>query len=153
MSDGVLFFEEGALASGVTVQEADYDIVSVDLGFKYRGFALHTEFYHRTLSKFDIDGPAPYSKLSDNGYMVTAMYMIVPQKLNLYGFISQMIDDFERNPYDAGGGLNFYPVKSRSWRINLQSMYVYKCAAGGTFGLYTAGQTGPTITFGADILL
>ena len=31
--------------------------------------------------------------------------------------------------------------------------YVYKSAAGGTFGLYTAGQTGITFTIGSDILL
>ncbi len=47
MSDGVLFFETGALASNVTVMEADFDMLSVDLGFKYKGFALHTEFYYR----------------------------------------------------------------------------------------------------------
>ena len=62
-------------------------------------------------------------------------------------------DEFKRNPWEAGGGVNVYPIKTRSWRLNLQVMYVYKSSAGGTFGLYTAGQTGPTITFGTDILL
>jgi hypothetical protein len=153
MTDGVLFFETGALAEGVTVQEADFDELSVDLGVKYRGFGLQTEFTYRALTKFDTDGPVPYSSLRDKGYTIQASYMVVPKILCIYGIHSMIIDEFKRNPWEAGGGLNIYPAKSRSWRINVQSMYVYKSAAGGTFGLYNAGQTGPTITIGADILL
>jgi hypothetical protein len=153
MSDGVLFFETGSLAPGVTVVEADYDMLSVDLGFKYRGFALHSEFYYRSLSDIDADGEVPYASIIDKGYTLQVLYMLVPRILCVYGINSAIFDEFGRNPYEAGGGVNIYPVKSRSWRINLQGMYVYKGAAGGTFGLYTAGQTGPTFTGGVDILL
>lgn len=153
MSDGVLFYQTGALAPGVTVQEADFDLGSVDLGFKYKGFALHTEFYYRTLSEFDADGPTPQSKITDKGYMVSILYMVIPQKLCVYGVNSMLIDEFKRNPYEVGGGLNIYPEMTRSWRINVQGLYVYKCAAGGTFGLYTAGITGADFTVGVDILL
>ena len=153
MSDGVLFFETGALAPGVTVQEANYDMLSIDLGMKYKGFALHTEFYNRNLSDMDTDGPVPYTSIRDKGYSIQALYMIVPKTLCVYGVHTKLIDEFNRNPWEAGGGVNIYPVKSRSWRINVQGMYVYKAAAGGTFGLYTAGQTGGTLTIGMDILL
>ena len=153
LSDGVLFFETGALAPGVTVVEANYDIVAVDLGLKYKGFALHTEMYHRTLSKMNADGPLPLSSIIDKGYTLQALYMAIPKRLCIYGVNSMVIDEFNRNPYEIGGGVNIYPLKTRSWRINLQAMYLYKCAAGGTFGLYTAGQTGTTLTIGTDILL
>jgi hypothetical protein len=153
MSDGVLFFETGALAPDVTVREADYDIFSVDLGIKYRGLGLHTEFYHRTLSDIDADGPVPYSKITDRGYSIQALYMVVPKRVCLYGIYSGLVDEFKRNPYEIGGGLNIYPYKTRSWRINLQALHVYKGAAGGVFGLYAAGQTGANLTFGTDILL
>lgn len=153
MSDGVLFFETGALAPDVTVDKADFDLLAIDLGFKYKGFALHTEFYHRVLSDFVIDGPAPYSSLTDKGYSVQAMYMLVPKILCVYGATSGLVDEFNRNPWEAGGGVNIYPYKTRSWRINVQAMHVYKSAAGGTFGLYTAGQTGTILTIGTDILL
>lgn len=152
LSDGVLFFETGALAPGVTVQEADYAIVSVDLGMKYKGFGLQTELHYRKLSDFDVNGAVPQSTIVDKGYSIQASYMIVPQ-VNIYGIHTAIIDEFKRNPWEAGGGLNIYPNKSRSWRINLQAMYIYKSAAGGTFGLYGAGQTGTTLTFGTDILL
>jgi hypothetical protein len=153
MSDGVLFFETGSLAADVTVNEADYDMFAVDLGFKYQGFALHTEFYHRTLTDFDVDGPVPLNSITDNGYSIQALYMLIPKVLCVYGVTSKIIDEFKRNPWEGGGGVNIYPHKTRSWRINAQLMYVYKGAAGGTFGLYTAGQTGPNITIGTDILL
>jgi len=79
--------------------------------------------------------------------------MLVPRMLCVYGINSTIFDEFGRNPWEAGGGVNIYPIRSRSWRINLQGMYVFKGAAGGTFGLYTAGQTGATFTGGVDILL
>jgi hypothetical protein len=153
MSDGILFFETGALARGVTVREADYDIVSIDLGLKYKGFALHSEFYNRRLSSIDADGLIPLSSINDKGYSIQALYMILPSKIALYGVHSKLMDEFKRYPWEAGGGMNIYPVKSRSWRINVQAMYVYKSAAGGVFGLYAAGQTGTTITIGTDILI
>jgi hypothetical protein len=64
-----------------------------------------------------------------------------------------LIDEFERNPYEFGAGVNLYLTKSRSWRINAQAMRIVKGAAGGTFGLYSSGQTGTTFTLGTDFLL
>jgi hypothetical protein len=153
MSDGGLFFETGALAPNVTVIEGTYDLFAVDLGLKYRGFALHTEFYYRTLSKFNADGPTPIDFINDNGYTVQALYMIVPKTVCVYGLNSMLIDEFKRNPREAGVGANIYPQKNRMWRINVQATHVYKSAGGGTFGLYTSGQTGSTLTIGTDIVL
>jgi hypothetical protein len=153
MTDGVLFFETGALADNVTVDNADVDNVNVDAGVKYKGFGLQTEFHARKLSRFAADGPLPINEIKDYGYDIQASYMVIPKVLCLYGVHSYFFDQFKRHPWEAGGGINAYPLKTRSWRLNLQLMYVYKSSAGGTFGLYTAGQTGPTITFGSDILL
>src|SRR6201999_1823235 len=109
LSDGVLFFETGALATGVTVQEADYDWASFDVGLKYKGFALHTEFYERKLSAIDADGHIPLSSILDKGYSLQALYMVVPRVLCVYGIHSMIIDQFKRNPWEAGGGVNIYP--------------------------------------------
>jgi hypothetical protein len=153
MTDGVLFFETGALKDGITVDNADVDNVNVDIGLKYKGFGLQTEFHARKLSNFNADGPVPYSTINDYGYDIQLSYMVVPKTVCLYMVNSYFWDEFKRNPWELGGGLNIYPQKTRSWRLNLQLMHVYKSSAGGTFGLYTAGQTGTTFTFGTDILL
>jgi hypothetical protein len=152
-TDGVLFFQTGALAPGVTVIEANYAMGSVDLGLKYNGVGVDLEFFGRKLSNFETTGPVPLSVINDYGYVVQISKMIIPRVLMVYGINSYFWDQWNRHPWEAGGGVNMYPMKSRSWRLNLQVDYVYKCAAGGTFGLYTAGQTGTTITIGADILL
>ncbi len=153
MTDGLLFFETGALADGVTVNEADYNMMSVDLGVKYKGFNAQLEFYGRRLSNFDADGPVPISTIKDVGYSLQVSQVVVPKRLIIYGINSYFWDEFKRNPHEYGGGFNFYPVNSRSWRLNMQLMRVYKTSAGGTFGLYTGGQTGSTLTIGTDILL
>jgi len=161
MSDGLLFFETNAFIQGLTVEEATFNQTSIDLGMKYKGFALHTEFYYRTLSDINaVDAnfqpvaiPEPNDVITDKGYTIQALYMLVPKKVCIYGVHSMLIDEFERNPYEFGVGANLYLTKSRSWRINLQAMQIHKGAAGGTFGLYTAGQTGTTLTIGTDILL
>jgi hypothetical protein len=153
MTDGVLFFETGALADGVTVDNADYDMLAVDLGAKYKGFSIQAEVYGRKLSDFATDGPVPINTITDYGYSLQLSHMIIPKKLCLYAINGFFWDEFKRHPWEAGGGINLYPLKNRTWRLNVQVMHVEKSSAGGTFGLYTAGQTGTTITIGTDILL
>jgi len=153
MTDGVLFFETGALADNVTVDNADVDQFAVDLGVKYKGFNAYLEVYGRKLSKFTATGPVPINTINDYGYALQLSHMIIPRKLMLYAVNSFFWDEFKRHPWEAGGGINMYPLKSRSWRLNVQAMRVYKSAAGETFGLYKEGQTGTTITIGTDIIL
>jgi hypothetical protein len=57
LTDSLLLFQQGSLAPGVTVTDADYTLWAVDAGLKYRGFALHTEYYFRVLDNFVADGP------------------------------------------------------------------------------------------------
>ena len=153
MTDGLLFFQTGALADNVTVDKANVDNVNVDLGVKYKGLHVQYEFHARKLSRFEADGPVPINTIYDYGHSLQVSYMAVPRRLMIYGINSYFWDQFRRHPWEAGGGFNIYPIKTRSWRLNLQVLYVYKCPAGGTFGLYTAGQTGTNLTFGTDILL
>ena len=152
-TDGVLFFQTGSLAPGVTVAEANYNMFSVDMGMKYRGFGIQAEVYGRKLSNFDVDGPVPIHTINDFAYSLQLYKMVVPRIVSAYLIHSYVFDQWDRRPWELGGGVNVYPMRSRSWRVNAQVDYVYKCGAGGTFGLYTAGQTGTTITVGCDILL
>jgi hypothetical protein len=153
LSDGVNPFETGALADGVTVEKLTYQNVSVDAGFKYRGFSFQGEFTARTLSDMSADGPVPVSSLNDRGFFVQAMHMVVPKRLGVYATTSYITDDFKRFPWEVSGGASYYPYGSRSWRLNLHLIHVEKSPAGSNFGYYVAGQTGTTISLGTDILL
>jgi hypothetical protein len=78
--------------------------------------------------------------------------MVVPKRLNLDLFGGYIDDQFRRFPWELGGGLNFYPSGTRSWRLNLHVMHVDKCPSSSFFGYYLAGQTGTTLSLGTDVL-
>jgi hypothetical protein len=164
LSDGVYAFEQGALADSVTVNYLDYDALSFDAGFKYKGFSFQGEFLMRRLSQFEAfdvhQGPnygLPVA-LADNSLLDKSLYgsagqMVVEKKLMLYAFGSYLFDEFERNPWEVGGGTSFYPYGNRSLRLNLHVLHIDKSPAGSNFGYYTSGQTGTTFSLGVDILL
>jgi hypothetical protein len=153
LSDGVNPFDADALALGVTVQKLDYDELAFDAGFKYRGFSFQSELYVRKLSDFLATGPVPHESIVDKGFQVQGMHMVVPRLIGVYLTYGQVIDDFDRNPWEVSGGASFYPSRSRSWRLNLHLIRVEKSPAASNFGFYTSGQSGTTISIGTDILL
>jgi hypothetical protein len=153
LSDGVFPFEAGALADTVTVEFLDYDEMAFDAGFKYRGFSFQGEYYVRKLSNFDATGPLPLSSITDHGFMAEAMHMVVPNKLGLYAATGYVFDDFKRKPWEIAGGASFFPYGTRQWRLNLHLIRIEKSPTGSSFGFYTAGQSGTTISLGTDILL
>lgn len=153
LSDGVLVFSEGALAPGVTLQRATYQVLAVDAGLKYRGFTLQAEYFVRRLSNFQATGALPQDSILDHGFFAQAMYMAVPKRVGVYVSGTAVFDDFERFPWEVSGGLSFFPMSSRSLRLNAHLIYVDRSPTGSSFGFYTAGQTGPTVSIGADILL
>jgi hypothetical protein len=153
LSDGVLVFEEGALAEGVTVQKATYEDVALDAAFKYRGVTVMGEYFFRRLSDFLATGDVPVDSIVDHGFTAQAMYMLVPKQLGVYGSTSLVFDDFDRKPWEVVGGVSFFPFKARSVRLNLHVIHVEKSPTGSNFGFYAAGQSGTTISLGTDIIL
>lgn len=153
ISDGLLFFETGALADGVTVDRADYDLLSFDAGLKYKGFHFQTEVYFRFLSDFVADGPLPLSSIEDQGFYVQTSYSVVSRLIDVYAVGGLVFDEFDRHPWEIGGGVNGYPSKTRSWRLNLHLLRVEQSPTGSQFGFYVPGQTGTIISVGTDILL
>jgi hypothetical protein len=152
LSDGTNPFDLGTLAPGVTVSNLSYHELAIDAGVKYRGFSFESEYYFRTLNDFVADGLLPLTSIYDHGFMAEAAYMIVPKRLDLMAWGGYITDQFRRFPWEAGGGLSFYPSGTRSWRLNLHMMHVDKCPSSSFFGYYLAGQTGTTLSLGTDVL-
>jgi hypothetical protein len=153
MSDGVNPFETGALAAGVTVERLTYQNLSLDAGFKLRGFSFQGEYTFRRLSDFSATGPVPESELSDQGFFVQGMHMVVPRLLGLYATVGYIDDEFRRYPKELSYGASYYPYGSRSWRLNLHVIHIDQSPAGSGFGYYVPGQSGTTVSMGTDILL
>jgi hypothetical protein len=155
LADGVNVFDTGALASGVTVSNVDYRVLSIDAGVKYKGFFLQAENYIRKLDRFSADGPLPVSRVLDHGFYVQAAFYPVPRKLELYAVTSQIYGDKDAgfgHPYEYAAGTNFYPFDARDARLNLQYINVTHSPVGSTFGYYTTGQTGSTISLAFSLL-
>jgi hypothetical protein len=155
LADSLLLFNTGSLATGVTVQEADWESVSIDAGIKYRGLFLQAEYYRRELDHFVADGVLPVRKIVDDGFYVQGAFFPIKQKLELYGVTSWVFGD-----EDAGFGesreyiigANYYPARTRKLRVNAQIIDVKKSPVSSTFGFYVGGQTGTTYSVAASLL-
>ena len=139
-SDGILFFQTGALAPGVTVNDADYWMLAPAVGFKYRGISFNGEYYFRWLNHINATGPVPLALIYDKGFSLEAGYELIPKRLGLYGFGDVISGQFS-NSFDGGAGANYYPdPTTRNWRINLHGFYAYKSSQGSLFGYYVPGR-------------
>ncbi len=147
LADSVNLFEAGALAPGVTVDLADYQVLSVDAGFKYRGIFFQTEFYQRRLDRFVADGPLPVQRIEDSGFYIQAAFYPIPRVLELYAITSQIFGDEDAGFDDSsevGVGMNWYPFDTRNHRLNVQLLDVNDSPVSSVFGYYTGGQNGLT---------
>jgi hypothetical protein len=148
LADSVNLFETGALAPGVTVENADYRVLAIDAGLKYKGIFLQAEYYQRWLDNFDANGLLPVAEIKDNGFYVQGSFFPIRQKLELYAVTSQIYGDDDAGFGDSseyGVGMNWYPYPTRNHRLNLQLLDVNKSPVSSTFGYYTGGQDGWTL--------
>jgi hypothetical protein len=98
-------------------------------------------------------GPLPLTSIYDHGFMAEASYRVVPKTLAAYAVGGSVFDQFERRPWEAGGGLSYYPSHTRSWRMNLHLVHVERSPASSFFGYYLSGLTGTIFSLGVDILM
>jgi hypothetical protein len=148
LADAVNLFETGALAPGVTVNNADYRVLSVDAGIKYKGFFLQGEYYQRWLDNFDADGILPVQEIKDSGWYLQGAFFPIPHTLELYAATSQIYGDSDagfRDSWEYLFGANWYPFDTRDHRLNLQLIDVNRSPVSSTFGYYTGGQDGWTL--------
>lgn len=154
LADSLNLFSTGSLAPGVTVTKANYEILSLDAGIKYRGFFLQGEYYKRTLDNFETDGPLPVARIEDEGFFIQTSFFPIPQRLELYAATSQIYGDEAAGFGDSSEylvGTNYYLGNSRNYRVNFQIMDVNNSPVGSTFGYYTAGQDGTTVSVAASV--
>jgi len=148
LADSVNLFETGALAPGVTIENADYRVLALDAGLKYKGIFLQAEYYQRWLDNFEADGFLPVGEIKDTGFYVQAAFFPVKQKLELYGITSQIYGDDDAGFGDSseyGVGMNWYPYPTRNHRLNVQLLDVNESPVSSTFGYYVGGQDGWTL--------
>ena len=79
LTDGSVIFTPDLFGPGITVNEVDYRMTSVDAGIKYKGLSLEGEYYWRWLSNFTGLNTGGIADITDHGYQLQASAMAVPK--------------------------------------------------------------------------
>jgi hypothetical protein len=157
VSDGRLIFKSPEIFNGGLLDELRYQMVAMDAGFKYKGFALEGEIYFRHLNDFEFlndPGDFGFDYLKDTGFSIQPSYFFLKQKLQGYLIGSKIWGDYG-DPWDGVIGLNWYPLKSekfqRQFRINADAQYTSQSPIGNLSLPYTVGGKGWTYSVIAEM--
>jgi len=82
LSDGTRIFSNDPFGTGGNIQKATYQMLAINGGFKYSGWALEAELYRRWVDGFELSsGSIPVTELNDTGYQLQGSTMIIPKNL------------------------------------------------------------------------
>lgn len=145
LTDGSVIFTPDLFGAGITVDKVNYDMSSVDGGFKYKGFSLEGEFYWRHLSKFIGSNVAGIADINDHGFQLQSSAMVLPKILQVY-FSGAAIRGIYGNSSEVRAGANWYFIKQRGLRLNGEWLHLNKCPVGYTAVPYPVGGNGNVYT-------
>jgi hypothetical protein len=141
LSDGTVIFTPDLFGSGITITDARWRMISLDGGFKYRGYSLEGEYYWRWLDNFRGDNTQGVPSVFDHGFQLQGGAMVVPQILQAYVGHSRIFGEFG-DPWDLRLGTNWYPFKTKVLRWNTEALYLYKSPVGYTSVPFALGGKG-----------
>jgi hypothetical protein len=150
LTDGSVIFTPDLFGPGITVNEVDYRMMSIDAAVKHKGMALEGEFYWRWLSNFAGENTGGITNINDTGYQLQASAMAVPKLLQLYLGASQVFGDYG-DQREFRLGQNFYPMKERGIRLNGEFIYVNRSPVGYTAYPLPVGAKGPVFHINFEI--
>lgn len=142
LSDGNPVFKKDLFGPGIQVENATYQMTSLDVGVKYQGFSLEGETYGRWVTDFRGAGTDNLSNLTDTGFQIQASAMLKPETVQAYVSHSKVYGDYG-DPWDARVGMNWFPWKTESARWNVEYIQLHRSPVGGLSLPYTTGGTGP----------
>ncbi|MGH9460590.1 MAG: hypothetical protein ACRD1X_05205, partial [Vicinamibacteria bacterium] len=117
------------------------DMVSVDAGVKYQGLALEAEYYWRWLSDFAGLNAAGIADIDDHGFQVQSSGMLVPKTIQVY-LSGSAIRGRYGNASEVRAGTNWYVVRERGLRFNVEWLHLNQCPVGYTAVPYPVGGNG-----------
>ena len=150
LTDGTNAFTPNIFGAGVSVNEIDYAMTSLDAGVKYKGMSLEAEYYWRTLSNFKGTNTAGLPDIDDHGYQIQVSAMAVKDLIQVYAGHSGIRGQYgDANEYRLG--VNFYPMRKRGIRVNAEWMDLENCPVGYTAVPYPVGGNGNLFHVNAEM--
>jgi hypothetical protein len=150
LSDGTLIFQADPFGTGTQVRKATYRMAAVNAGAKYQGWSLDAEYYWRWVDDFIATGPMPFDEMYDHGFQLQGSTMLLPQSLQAYLSGSKIFGEFG-DPWDVAVGLNWFPMKRRELRVNVQGLYLEDSPVGYASVPFIVGGNGWVFT--TDVML
>ena len=141
LSDGSVIFTPNLFRPGTTVNTLRYQMVSLDGGFKYHGWAFEGEGFWRWLNDFTGPGTVGLPGRYDTGYQFQLSMMPIQKTLQLYSGGSHIFGQYG-NPYDARIGMNWFPYKNKVLRWNTEALYLFRSPVGYTSVPFALGGKG-----------
>jgi hypothetical protein len=150
LSDGTSIFATNAFGPGTQVLGAKYQMYSIYGGFKLQGFSLDLEYFSRWVGNVNGTGPIPVKNLFDNGFTTQASYMLIQRRLQIYGTYSYINGQYG-TPSQEVVGLNFFPFRNRTFRINPDLSFEHRSPVGYLSYPVLVGATGPIFMLNFEI--
>jgi Protein of unknown function (DUF3011) len=141
LTDGSVIFTPDLFGPGITVEQVNYDMVSVDGGVKYKGMALEAEYYWRHLSNFAGPNVGGIADINDHGFQAQSSAMLVPKLIQVYVGGSEILGHYGDGS-EIRAGMNWYIVKQRGLRLNVEWLHLTHCPVGYTAVPYPVGGNG-----------
>jgi len=142
ISNGGIIFAPNLFGQDIWVQDAVYQMSSLDFGLKYHGFALEGEHYWRWIDNFRGPNTAGLESLLDKGFQLQASAMVIPAVLQGYVSGSKVYGEYG-DPSDFRIGANWYPWHNHVVRWNAEYLHLNRSPVGGLSLPYVVGGDGP----------
>ena len=144
LTDGSIVFTPDLFGAGITVNNVDYRMTSLDAGVKYRGLSLEGEYYRRWLTSFTGINTGGIPDFTDDGYQLQSSAMVVKDILQVYLSGSQIFGHYG-DPSEVRVGGNWYFRKERGLRLNGEYIHVNHSPVGYTAYPMPVGANGNII--------
>ncbi len=144
LSDGTPLSQTGALGPNSQVDSFNYNLATVDVGWKWRGWSAFGEYSWRLIDGLRGTGAFTRSSLFDQGGSAYLGWCFVPRTYEVYGRTSALTGPFG-SAQEFGGGLNWYLHETRQNRFTFETLWIDSSPAQNPLYPYRAGFTGTAI--------
>ncbi len=141
LSNGGIIFAPDIFGPGIRVQDARYQMTSVDAGLKYHGFSLDAAYYGRWIDDFQGPGTTGLPSLRDDGFQVLASAMAIQKTLQVYVAGSKIYGQYG-DPSDVRIGASWFPWKNQIVRWNAEVLKLNHSPVGALSLPYPVGGNG-----------
>ncbi|MGH9334059.1 MAG: DUF3011 domain-containing protein [Vicinamibacteria bacterium] len=145
LTDGSIIFTPSLFGPGIIVDRVKYQMTSLDAGIKYKGIALEGELYWRWLSDFRGINTQGVADIDDHGFQLQSSAMLVPKTIQAY-LSGSAIRGIHGNASEVRAGVNWYVVRERGLRLNVEWLHLNNSPVGYTAVPYPVGGNGDVFT-------